>query len=135
MIGVGYFFITRGGVKRRSELEQALDEDGDAALEIARKAGEIVKCLLIRCRNSKCVFARVAPCVGVDKDDYVVDLIMKDLCWLGFTAVILKADNENAIRALLSRVVDRAAATIIPLEQISLEIAAKYDSQFNGPQK
>ena len=48
MIGFDYFFITRGGVKRRSELEQTLDEDGDAALETPRKAGEVVKCLLIR---------------------------------------------------------------------------------------
>ena len=67
MIGFVCFFITRGGVKRRSELEQALAEDGDAALETARKAGEIVKCLLIRCSKSKCVFAHVVPCEGVDE--------------------------------------------------------------------
>ena len=72
------------------------------------------------------------PCKGVDEDDYAVDLTVNDFCWLGFTAVILKADNENAIRALLARVVERAAATITPVEQISLESAAKYDSQSNG---
>ena len=85
MIGVDYFFITRGGVKRRSELEQAPDEDGDAALETARKPGEIVKCLLIRCSTSKCVFAQVVPCKGLDKDYYVVDFIVKDLCLLWFS--------------------------------------------------
>ena len=132
MVGVEYFFITRGGVKRRSELEHPPDEDGDAALETVRKAGKIVKFLFVRCSKSKCVFAHVVPCKGVEQDYYVVGLIVKDFCWLGFTTVILKADNENATRALLARVVDRATATILLLEQISLENAAKYDSQSNG---
>ena len=61
MIGIDYSFIIRGGVKRRSEVDQALDEDGDAELETARKAGELFKCLLIRCSKSKCVFAHVVP--------------------------------------------------------------------------
>ena len=62
----------------------------------------------------------------------MIDLIVKDCCWLGFASVIFKADNKKAIRVLLARVVDRAAATILFLEQISVESAAKYDSQSNG---
>ena len=79
VVGVDYFFITRDGVKRRSQLEHAPDEElTDAALEVAREAGEIIKCLLLRCSKSKCVFAHVVPCKGVDEDNYVVDLIVKD---------------------------------------------------------
>ena len=37
VLGVDYFFFTRGWVKRRSP-EHAMDEDGDAELETARKA-------------------------------------------------------------------------------------------------
>ena len=93
-----------------------MDEEGDAELDAGRKAGELLRCLLIWCRKSKCVFAHVVPCEGVDEDDYAVDLVVKDASWLGYTTIILKADNKNTIRALLARVIDLAAATILPLE-------------------
>ena len=48
-----------------------------------------------------------------------MDFVVKDICWLGYTAVILKAGNANAVRALLARVVDCAVATYLILKQIS----------------
>ena len=41
VIAFDYLFITRGRVKRRSELEQAPDVDGDAAARIHKRYLEV----------------------------------------------------------------------------------------------
>ena len=51
IIGLDYFFITAGGVKKKDEL----DYSSDAATEDARKKGDIVKCIVFRCHKSKVV--------------------------------------------------------------------------------
>ena len=81
VVGIDHFFITRGGLKRRSEMDQASDEAGDAEIETVRKAGELIRCFVVRCSKFKCVFAHVVPCRGVDEDEDndVVDLIEKCL--------------------------------------------------------
>ena len=38
---------------------------------------------------------------GVAEDGYVVDCFVEHLKWLGYSHVILKSDNENAILKLL----------------------------------
>ena len=45
IIGFDYFFITKGGIKKRSQLGDELPESdkGDAAVNTAREVGEIVK--------------------------------------------------------------------------------------------
>ena len=43
LIGLDYFYITEGGLKRRKELEFPMDDAGDAATEEARSNGEIIK--------------------------------------------------------------------------------------------
>lgn len=132
VIGIDYFFITAGGVKKRSELEIKEDVEGSAALEAARTSGDIVKCIVIRCAKSKAIFAHVVPCKGVDEEDYVAGLVVNDLAWLGYTAMIIKADNEPALQALVRKVIRRAAADCKTLDQVSKEEPAKYDSQSNG---
>ena len=47
-IGVDYFFITSGGLKKRKELEMS-----DEALDKARSEGEVLKCLIVRCYSTK----------------------------------------------------------------------------------
>ena len=46
-VGFDYFYITAGGVKFRAELEYAGDGEGNAALEEARKAGKIIKRIVV----------------------------------------------------------------------------------------
>ncbi len=100
IIGLDYFFITKGGVRRRGELDYAADKDVDDA----RSNDELVKCLVVRCSSPRIVFGHVAPCKGADEDGWVADTVVQDVAWLGHTKVILKADGEAAIQALARRV-------------------------------
>ena len=86
----------------------------------------------MRCSKAKAVVAHVVPCKGVDEDDYVATIIIKDLEWLGHTAMILKADNERALQAVVSRVIRLATARCQNLEQVAKEHPVRYDSQSNG---
>ncbi len=104
-IGLDYFYMTAEGLKKRKELEYPMTAEGDAACEDARKKGDIVKCIVIRCTKSKVVLGHVVPCKGAGEEDYVARLVADDLSWFGYTAVILTADNEPALQALVTRVV------------------------------
>jgi len=96
ILGLDYFFLTKGGVKKREDLEFTADADGAKALEEARARGEIVKCLLVRCFASKAVFAHVVAKKGTNEEDTVANIVLDDLEWLGHTRIILKADGEPA---------------------------------------
>ena len=41
------------------------------------------------------------PQKGVDQDHYSVDVLVKDILWLGYREVFLRSDNEKAIVKLL----------------------------------
>ena len=81
IIGLDYFFITRAGVKKLSELDFPATEEGRVGLEISCTAGEIIKCIVLRCSKSKVVMAHFVPCKGLDEDDYVLNILEKDLAW------------------------------------------------------
>ena len=132
IIGLDYFFITAGGLKKRNELDFPLDDAGNAATEEARTQGEIVKCIVLRCSKSKVILGHVVPCKGADEEDFVARIIADDLGWLGHTSVILKADNEPALQALVRRISEIAKVELKDLEKLSKEEPAKYDSQSNG---
>ena len=131
-IGVDYFYITRGGVRRRDELEHAKDPVGDAAVEQDRHTGDIIKCIVIRDWESKNVYAHCIPCKGADEDEYVAQLVADDIAWLGYTKLIIKSDNEPALLALVRQVLNKVMADPQALEQASQESSPEYDSQANG---
>ena len=60
-----------------------------------------VKILIAKDTRGKAVFSHVIPQKGVDQDHYSVDVLVKDVLWLGFREVFLKSDNEPAILKLL----------------------------------
>ena len=133
IVGIDYFFITRGGVKKRNELDQAQDRGGDAEVEAARNAGEIIKCILIRCFNSKFIFAHCIPCKGADEETYVANLVADDIIWLGHLRCIVKSDNEPSLKALIQQSLDAVRIKNgHAMEQITTESAPRYDSQANG---
>ena len=72
------------------------------------------------------------PCKGLDENNYVTELVTADLAWLGHTALVLKADNEASLQAVVRATIRRATATCTELEKISKEEPAKYESQSNG---
>ena len=82
-VGIDFWYITAGTIKKRDELEYPEDADGEASPAEARKSGDIVRCLVIRCHETRCVFAHVVPPKGLNEDAYVVDLVCTDVAWLG----------------------------------------------------
>ena len=135
-IGMDYFFITEGGMQRRSDLDYKIDAEGDEKLNKDRDDGKIVKCLIVRCMETKIVFAHVVPQKGDDEEHYCANLVAADRGWLGHAKLILKADNERAVAALKRRVAkilkDRAQEEQTATENVQQEQPAAYDSQSNG---
>ena len=131
IIGIDYFFITKEGVKKKKELIQ-LGYKSDGEIEDARQKGEILKCTLTRCYSSKCIFAHCVPCKGADEEQYVSNLVVDDILWLGHLKMILKADNEPAVHALLLQVLRKVRSTHQNVENVTKEQPAKYESQSNG---
>ena len=128
-IGVDYFFITTGGVKKRDELTE-YPEDKD--VEEGRTNGELIKCVVIRDFESKVISAHCVPCKGSDEEDYVANLVIADVRWLGYTQMILKGDNEKALQALLDRVVLKLKAGFENGERVTKEEPTRYESKSNG---
>ena len=132
VLGIDYFFLTKGGAVKRDELEYPADTAGEEALEAARSSGDIVKCLIIRCFRNKVIFGHVVPKKGLDEQGVACDHVLAALEWLGYSRVIIKSDNEPAIRALAARVVELAKVECKGMEQVGSEQSAAYDSQSNG---
>ena len=75
-VGVDFWFITAGCLKKRDELEFAESEEGEAQLNEARRQGVVMKCLIIRCYDTQCLFAHAIPSKGVDEDKFTVNLVV-----------------------------------------------------------
>ena len=138
-MGLDYWFITSGGdIRRRKELKDDFPEtkEGDALLEQARVELKIMKCIAVRCHESKAVFAHNVPVKGRDEDNYVAKLVATDVEFMGHVKVILKTDNEPALLALataaLLNIRIDAQKDGSPVRGVSVEHSAEHDSQSNG---
>jgi hypothetical protein len=107
-------------------------QNGDEELEAMRHRGEAVKALIIRCYMSKAIFAHTIPCKGSDEDGFVAGLITAAVTWLGHTRLILKADNERALQALVTSSLRAMRIEVPELEQITKEAPVPYLSKSNG---
>jgi hypothetical protein len=132
IVGVDYFFLTKGGVRTRKELDFSMTPEGETELEAARSRGDLVKYLLVRCFQQKAVFAHLVPQKGLDEKNIACDFVLGDLGWLGHTRLIMKSDNEPAVKALVARVIELVKVECKDFDQISKEQSAAYDSQSNG---
>ena len=63
-----------------------------------------MKIIVAKCQMTKCVFAHGVPQKGLDPKLYAVERLKRDVLWLGHNRVILKSDNEHAIRSLLRNI-------------------------------
>ncbi len=131
IVGVDYFFITTEGLKKRKELLE-MGYKSDAEIEADRVQGKLIKCVLTRCFDTKCLFAHCIPCKGADEEQYVANLVLKDILWLGHTKLILKGDNERSLQALIGQVMQKLRVEFKNGENVTKEDPAKYDSQSNG---
>ena len=121
----------------RQELGHSPDEAGEVALRDARQRGEIVKCLAVRCMQTKFLFAHVVPIKGADEEDYAATLVVNDILWLGHVELIVRGDNERSLQKLVTRSLDVLRVRARDHEESSLEKVSReqppaYDSQANG---
>ena len=78
------------------------------------------------------MFGHVVPQKGVDPHHFAVDILMKDIGWLGYTAISLRSDNEPAIFKLLRHAVTEARINVESVEQVLEEHPNPYDHAGNG---
>jgi hypothetical protein len=113
-----YLFIGKDGVSiRRQDLTDGREEV-DVKLLIAKDA------------RGKAVFAHVIPQKGVDQDHYSVDVLVKDVLWLGFREVFLKSDNEPATLKLLEHALTELMLDT-KLDQVAQEHPNTHDPAGN----
>ena len=105
----------------REELDQACNSEGEAALEEERKTGKIVKCLIVRCTKTKNIMCHCVPYKGTGEDLFVASLVKDDIQWLGHVRMILKADNEPALKALIAQSLEEIRIRVEDLEQLTTE--------------
>ena len=120
-----YLFLTKSGkILTRAEL---LEDSEEVALKI----------LVAKDSWTKAVFAHVVDRKGVDEQKYIIDRLMEDLSWLGFSRVTLRSDNERSIVKVLKQALVTARVEVIdddgdPPNQLTEEHSARYDSQSAG---
>ena len=133
-LGIDYWYITKGSLQKRRELEgkYPMNPEGDRKLQQDRENGVIMKCIVMRCHESKAVLAHCVPCKGTDEDGFVVDLICRAVAWLGHTRLILKTDNEKALLSLVRRALEAVKVEVPEVIQLTDEQAAEYESKSNG---
>ena len=133
VVACDYFYNTSKGFLKREELEgYPTTADGESRLLEARRGGTIVKCIAIRCSSTKCVFAHIVPVKGLDEDGHVVRLVAKDVAWLGHTRLLMKCDNEPALKKLVEAALREVRVECPDLETVAKEAPERYDSQANG---
>ena len=119
MFSFGDLFLDKTGrVVRRENLGNR--EDVDVTILVAKES------------MGKSIIAHFVPQKGVDMEHCAVDLLLKDLKWIGYQKVGLKSDNERAILRLLEHAVTEARLEITNLEQPIEEHPNTYDSSSNG---
>jgi len=111
-----------------------LDEAGNVVQreDVASGAAVALTILVAHDSKGKACFAHVVPQKGVDLEHYAVDVLMKDVAWLGWTHISLRSDNEPAILKLLTHALTEARYKVEELEQVLEEHPNTYDSSGNG---
>ena len=90
--------------------------------------GKSLPTVVLRDRASKAIFSHLLPTKGTVGSTYPERAVLRDLNWLGYKRLVLKTDQENAIKAL-----GAAVKAGFP-EDLTLEESPKGDShgQSNG---
>ncbi len=72
------------------------------------------------------------PHKGASEDRFVADLVVRAVEWLGHTKLIVKADNEPALKTLVMQSLEVIRIKCTDVDNVSTENPPKYDSQSNG---
>ena len=120
VVSFDYFFVAKKGMFSKKEWEAGA------------KSGEVdfLKVLVVKESLNKCVFAHAVERKGDDDGGYVVECVVRDIEWLGYSRVILKSDNEPAIVKVLRE--SLKSLRVEGIEQAAEEHSPPYDPQANG---
>ncbi len=77
----------------------------------------------------------MVPQKGLDENNVACDFVLGDIEWLGRTRLIMKSDNEPAVKAVVVWVIELAKVECNDFDQISKEQSAAYGSQPSGGTK
>ncbi len=122
------------------------------SLKVVRSLREgdevLLKILVATVSTGKAVFAHTVDVKGPGEDRYAVQRLAEDICWLGYTRVLLRSDNEPAILKLLEESLKSLRVGVVAAEppggeepseemrhyhkQVGQEHPSVYDSNANG---
>ena len=106
-------------------VDEADEEASDEESEIANRNSQNMPILVMRCRKTKFIFARVVPRKG--RHPYTVRRVGQDIsAILGYKRVVIKSDQEPAIKKLKAQV--RLEFDL----EVPDEESMAYDSQSNA---
>lgn len=74
----------------------------------------------------------VVPCKGADEEDYVANLAVEDIKWLGHAEIIVNGDNGPALQTLIARTLEGARVKATDIKKIITETPPAHDAQSNG---
>ena len=131
-VGIDYWYITSGGLLSRKDTAFPETPAGNQALETERQERRVMKCLIIRCHESKALFANCIPCKGADEEKYVASLVTSDVAFMGHTKLILESDNEAALLTLVRAALQEIRCQVPDVTHATSEEAAAYESASNG---
>ena len=115
VISMDYLFVTPKGVVSRDELPE--DE-----------ATTVLKVVVVFDSTTKCIFAHGIPKKGAEP--YTVQCVVDDIAWLGHCRVVIRADNEPAMLALVLEAL--RGLRVEGLSSVATEGSVPYDPQTNG---
>ena len=78
-----YWYITSGGLFSRKEMPHPQTTEGEETPQNDRRQRKVMKCLIVRCYESKALCAHCVPCKGADEEKYVVSLVTSDIASMG----------------------------------------------------
>ena len=81
-----------------------------------RADGSGLPTVVLRDRHSKAIFSHLLPCKGTTGSTHPERAILKDLNFLGYKKLVLKNDQEPAIKALAVAVRNGFSGEIVPEE-------------------
>ncbi len=90
----------------------------------------LLKILVVKDSFSRAIFAHVVPQKGVGEHRFAADRLRNDILWMGHRRVLLRCDNEPAIKKLLVETLKEF--NVSAMDQVAEKSPAPHDSKGNG---
>ena len=128
----GFDYLPAGEMSDPAEPELEGSDDPAAASSDAvhSENSGALKILIAKCFTTRCVFSHVVPQKGVDPERYSVDRMVKDVMWLEHSKILLRSDNEPAIKKLFTEILK--VLRVEGLHHVSENHPPAYDPSSNG---